>query len=44
MASFDYKIYEELKEIKKEIRSQRAIKNLVKILGDAKGAEDQDAD
>ncbi len=34
MSSFDYRIYEELKEIKKEIRQARAMNNLVKILGD----------
>ena len=31
-ASFDYRIYEELKEIKREIRQQRAVANLAKIL------------
>ena len=32
LASFDYRIYEELKEIKKELREKQALANLMEML------------
>ena len=50
MATFDYRIYEELKEMKKELRQARAMNNLVNLLatnepeGEEAKADDEDDD
>lgn len=40
LAQFDFKIYEELKEIKKEIRQSRAMHNLARLLDDNQEQEE----
>lgn len=32
MATFDYRVYDEIKQMKKEIREQRAMRNLAELL------------
>ena len=42
LASFDFKIYDELKEIKKELREKRALRNLIDILKEEEEEEGEE--
>jgi hypothetical protein len=40
MSTFDFRVYEEIKALKKEIRQERAYANLAKIMGEDQGLDE----